>query len=895
MFLKIGKDEDNMILEIKSPFTSRGRQFTSIKGAEFTANSKNVLLETINDSLFLLNLKESTLEFIAQVKSFALSGNKDEEWVGFVNKADDNFVIKNIASGKQISFQSVGLYLFNRQGLNLSMVRETNGGLKKELLVYDLFTNKIIRQQNILFYSFGISGNEMVYEYSGTQEGQEKNYLNLLNFSNDSIINVWSGDKDQSISRVAFGHADGQVAFVMKKSDGSGTLSCVYYFRIGMESAIVKSVNDNISDSKSFDNVFEFSGDGKWLFFTLSKIQNRGISNISASPNIWTYRDRILNPQQRNSANFQTICSIGTQPGAKVVEILDSEEGLKTKVLDNIDGDYIVIGDHNEENRWWPPSKGYPSYWLVSLNDGTRTLIKKNCKAPLTNFCFSPTGKWLVFWDCEEKAWMSFDLRQSKCQNLSKNLPPMDIEEDVIASFENSIFSYPVEEVAGWFENDMAFMAYDRYDLWKVDPSGERKPVNLTGGYGQQHHVKLRLVKERRHQRLYNGNDSVLLTGFNTSNKYSGFFKANINKPGAPTFLSMGPYKYTLYDEFLTEDNENNYRIVQRRSSSEFPNFYMTKDLKEFKPLTEYEPQKRYNWLTAELISWKQLDGSNTQGILYKPENFDPKRKYPVIFNYYESLSQGLHEFLMPEITTDNINIPWFVSRGYLVVTPDIHFSVASKRNGKLPGESACNAVVSAARYVGRLPYVDSTKMAIQGHSFGGGETNFIITHSNIFAAACSASATVSDEISAYLGLIKTGKEGPRAYRINHTNGHDMIGATLWERPDLYIKASPVFKADRVNTPLLMMQCQGDDGWEQGSEFYMALRRLGKRVWMLDYDGEGHSLLKRKNALDFTIRLTQFLDHFLKGDPPPKWMTQSQFQYSGLKEGLELDRSGAIP
>ena len=206
---------------------------------------------------------------------------------------------------------------------------------------------------------------------------------------------------------------------------------------------------------------------------------------------------------------------------------------------------------------------------------------------------------------------------------------------------------------------------------------------------------------------------------------------------------------------------------------------------------------------------------------------------------------------------------------------------------------------MSAAKYLSTLPYVDSKHLGIQGHSFGGGETNYLVTHSNLFAAACSAAGTVSDQISAYLAPYRPKGGFPNFNRIaNSETSHDMIGATLWERPDLYFRSSSIFNANQVTTPVLLMHNEKDEqtDWGQSFELYTALCRLGKPVWLLQYDNGRHSLNKKEDMKDFTIRLTQFFDHYLKEVPPPLWMTRGiPAKLKGIEQGYELDLSGEKP
>lgn len=179
--------------------------------------------------------------------------------------------------------------------------------------------------------------------------------------------------------------------------------------------------------------------------------------------------------------------------------------------------------------------------------------------------------------------------------------------------------------------------------------------------------------------------------------------------------------------------------------------------------------------------------------------------------------------------------------------------------------------------------------MGIQGHSRGGWETNFLVTHSKLFAAAMSASG-FSDYVCLYNGIRSARLEGG-SRQGSFESSYQRIGATLWERPDLYIENSPIFKANEVTTPLLMMANKADDDvpFEQGIEFFTALRRLRKKVWMLQYDGEGHMVLSNKAARDLTVRMKQFFDLYLMGAPAPKWMlTGIPAKMKGVVDGLDL-------
>jgi len=136
---------------------------------------------------------------------------------------------------------------------------------------------------------------------------------------------------------------------------------------------------------------------------------------------------------------------------------------------------------------------------------------------------------------------------------------------------------------------------------------------------------------------------------------------------------------------------------------------------------------------------------------------------------------------------------------------------------------------------------------------------------------AAAPGALVANMTSAYSG-IRWGTGLPRQFQYERSQSR--IGGSLWDYPLRFLDNSPIFRADRVETPLLMIHNDEDDAvpWYQGIEYFLALRRLGKEAYLFTYNGEKHGLRKRINQKDYTRRLQEFFDHFLKGAPAPEWM-----------------------
>jgi dipeptidyl aminopeptidase/acylaminoacyl peptidase len=315
------------------------------------------------------------------------------------------------------------------------------------------------------------------------------------------------------------------------------------------------------------------------------------------------------------------------------------------------------------------------------------------------------------------------------------------------------------------------------------------------------------------------------------------------------------------------------------------PDVWITKDnFKTQTKITDINPQQRdYNWGTSELVKWKAANGTELEGLLFKPENFDASKKYPMIVYFYERNSDLLNVYRAPAPSRSTINITYFASNGYVVFIPDIVYEIGH------PGESAIDCIIPGVRKICENSWADSTNVAIQGQSWGGYQVAYMVTRPEAFKwKAAEAGAPVSNMTSAY-GGIRWGTGMVRQFQYEHTQSR--IGKTLWDGLDLYLENSPLFFADKVETPLLIMHNDADDAvpWYQGIEYFTALRRLGKPAWMLQYNKETHNLTSRVNAKDLSIRLSQFFDHFLKGAPMPVWMkTGVPATLKGIDWGYEL-------
>jgi dipeptidyl aminopeptidase/acylaminoacyl peptidase len=564
---------------------------------------------------------------------------------------------------------------------------------------------------------------------------------------------------------------------------------------------------------------------------------------------LWHWKDDYVQPIQRIRAEQERNKSYRATylvKERKFVQLAD--ESMETISPSN-DGRYAIGSDNRAYRITNDYDPGLTDYYLVNTADGTRKLVGQKQRFGVS---LSPGAKYAIYFD--GKDWNSFSIADGRSVNLTKNLSPHFFDEN------NDTPSTPGSYgIAGWTKDDREVLIYDRYDIWQLAPDGS-SAKNLTDGVGRRDKTVLRYVRLDPKERSIDPARPLLLHAENEETRDSGFYRDKVNG-GLPEKLLMAAKDFNN----PTKAKDADVLMLTASRFDEFPDIWVTgQGFKDLKKVSNGDAQRtRFNWGSGELVSFKNTDGVPLKGLLLKPDNFDPKKKYPMIVYIYERLTQGLHAFRPPSPGT-SINPTYYVSNGYLIFMPDIVYTVG------YPGQSALKCVLPGIQSVVDKGFVDENAIGIQGHSWGGYQIAYMVTQTNRFKAAAPG-AVVSNMTSAYSG-IRWGTGLPRQFQYEHSQSR--IGGSLWEYPMRYLENSPVFRADRVQTPLLMIHNDEDDAvpWYQGIEYFLALRRLNKEVYMFSYNGEKHGLRKRINQKDYTRRLQEFFDHFLKGAPAPEWM-----------------------
>jgi len=684
---------------------------------------------------------------------------------------------------------------------------------------------------------------------------------------------------------VVFDESGTQLAFLTDRDDydADQPAFALYHWRVGREARALAAqgtagvpqgwwVSENREPS--------FSENGARLFFGTAP---RPEPEPEKEPpewevvklDVWNWKDPLLQPMQlvqRNGELKRAYAAVVHLRSGRLVQLAD-ERLPDVDVSAKGDG-RLAFGlsevPYRQEISWDSP--GYNDVYVVDVEGGSRTMLLERLQG---RAALSPGGRFVAWWDGTERAFFTMPSTGGAAVNVSAGIP-VALDDET----HDSPMIPPPYGYAGWTTDDAELLLYDRNDIWAVDPTGRRAPRNLTEGVGRERDLRFRYVQLDREQESIPIDEPMLLAAFDRTTKASGFYRDAVRGSDRPQPLVMLDERFGFR---LLKAEDADVVAFTRESFREFPNLWASDlSFRDMRKLSDANPQmSEYRWGTAELVHWRSTDGEPLDGILYKPDGFDPSQQYPMMVYFYETMSDNLHGFQQPGPGGSSVSVSFYVSRGYVVFIPDIHYRIGH------PGESALDCVVPGVLSVLAMGFVDPQRVGVQGHSWGGYQIAYLVTQTNIFAAA-EAGAPVSNMTSAY-GGIRWGTGMSRMFQYERTQSR--IGATLWDAEPLYIENSPLFRANKIETPVLMLHNDDDSAvpWYQGIEFFVALRRLGKPVWLLNYNGEPHGLTKYQNRKDFAVRMQQFFDHYLQGAAEPVWMAEGvPAVLKGKTLGLDL-------
>ena len=658
-----------------------------------------------------------------------------------------------------------------------------------------------------------------------------------------------------------------QVAFLTDRGDVRADQPAFTLYRAGapdwQAEPLAASRTDGVPDDwwVSEHGDVRFSAGGTFLHFGTAprpepEAEDETLEEDKVTLDIWNWKDPYLQPMQLVQAEDErkrtyaaavhldtgSVAQLGTIDVPTVRFAAESDAAQALGVTDK---------PYRQLLSW---DGRYNDLYAVDPGTGEHRRIAERV-GRFARAAISPAGKYAAWWNGAERQWKVAGLDEGEPLTASAAVP-----HPVWNELDDHPHDPPPYGSAGWTADDGAFLFYDRFDVWRFEPESGRT-VNLTAGAGRAAQIRF------RHARTEPALDHIpegeaLWQAFHDKNKRGGFYRGRTDREASPVEIVMADKSFRLRGKADDADRW----LLTREDFGEFPDLWVTDGgITDMQRVSDANPQQTdYRWGSAELVEWTSNDGVELQGMLFKPDGFDPSQEYPLLVYFYERMSDSLYTWRTPRPGSSSVSVPFYVSRGYVMFIPDIPYEIG------YPGESALDAVVPGVLSLLDEGFIDRDRIGVQGHSWGGYQIAYMITRTDLFAAA-EAGAPVSNMTSAYGGIRwQTGMS--RMFQYERTQSR--IGGSLWEATSEYLHNSPLFYADKIRTPVLMMH-NDDDGavpWYQGIELFVALRRLQKPAWLLNYNGEGHGLRRDANRKDWAIRMQQFFDHYLRDAPAPVWM-----------------------
>jgi dipeptidyl aminopeptidase/acylaminoacyl peptidase len=794
-----------------------------------------------NRYLHVLDVTTGAKDSIADIASFrfnrgsshlALKKNKPQSQT---SHEGTDLIVRNLQDGSALNLGNVDEFAFNESGTHLAYVIDAANRLGNGLFLQDLTRGTVT-----MLSSQPLEFNQLVWDRAGTS------------------LAVLKGVKPQGMV-----HRANALQIVT----GIGTPKQSSIELDGKDPAIPGGFV--VSDF----GAVTFSRDGARVYFGLKEQEAEAPTGgePKANVDVWHWQDEDVQSVQQVRAEQNrrfTYTSTYHIPTRKFLRLADEEMRQVTPTANGRWGIGRLDKPYRLEIAW---GGARADLQRIDLNTGERTPIARGLSRAMGA---SPDGKWYLY--LQDKQVIAYNIESQQTTNLTQQSGV-----DFIDKRDDHPYELPIYGVAGWSKDGKAILLYHDFDIWSLSLAGG-KATNLTGGVGDAGQIRFRIVRLDGEGASGGGGRGggpgggsnadegldltrpLTLSAYGERTKKSGYYEL---KPG-------GKPQPLIYEDAtigsVDKADKADRMVFTRQTFVDFPDFYMSNGrFAAARKITNANPQQsEFAWSPGRvLIDYTDARGNKLQGTLALPANYEPGKRYPMLVYFYEIMSNQHHRYSMPTYD-DRPHMSTYTSNGYLVLQPDVVYTIGQ------PGTSAVDDVTSAVKKVIELGYADPQRIGLQGHSWGGYQSSYILTQTDMFAAVVTG-APVTNLVSFYNELYKS--SGTVQQGIMEV-GQVRMGrnVTPWSAHELYESQSPLHQAEKIKTPFLILHGTADGAvdWHQGLEYFNAARRLGKKVILLSYPDEPHHLANRANQKDFQIRMKQFFDHYLKNTPAPKWMTE---------------------
>ena len=846
--------------------------------------------------LYIYNVKTEKLDSIFKGTSASFSGNSGliayKITPGFdtlrtceLEKIDkkkwpkDVLEVRSLLNDSTLHFENIKSFEFSEQGDYLAVLFDDNTkkSVKKKrckkkripeyestgnkLLIVSPFQDSQIELFDVKEFVFSEKSNFLAYttHYKNENDSIFFNVLETVNFNVKSKIGSYT-----DVQKMTFDKQETKLAFISASDSLKLKTYELNYFNLlnGSLRTLADTTDGAFVGVKSISVNYHprFTNDGKRLYFganlkPIQEVKDTLLDSEKPKLDIWHYEDKRLQPQQLlelKRDEKRADIYVYNFDNEKIIQL--SNDTLDVTIESNLKGEFL-LGSSTEKYahtyNWELPRK--VDYYLVSIETGEVELLEEGLKFGIN---LAPSGNKYTYYDLNENGFILKSIYSDLETCITCSSPKIVFTEDVNGM---PMDAYPFGTI-GWDKSEENVFIQSKYDIWQYNLS-KKQLLPFSNNLGSDNKIQIRSNLWSRDS-VYFDLENYYFEGFDEKTKGTHIYQVKSHSDHFD-FLEEAYFDASVNGWQQSKDKSKTF--FRKMTFTDYPEIFQY-DEGKIKQLSNTNPQQaEFNWGTVELINWESYDGIPLEGLLYKPENFDSTKSYPLMVYFYELYSDRLHSHYIPKPTASIIYATEYASAGYVVFMPDIRYKEGH------PANSAYDCIMSGTDKVLSLySNIDSTKMALQGQSWGGYQTAQLITMTNRYKAAM-AGAPVSNMFSAYGGM-RWGSGLNRQFQYEKTQSR--IGYTIWEKPELYVENSPLFHLPNVTTPLLIMHNDEDGAvpWYQGIELFTGLKRLNKTAWMLNYNGDDHNLMKNANRIDLSIRMRQFFDHYLMDKPAPEWM-----------------------
>ncbi|WP_091085862.1 S9 family peptidase [Flavobacterium gillisiae] len=811
----------------------------------------------ISDTLFVKNKAKKTTYVIPS----GYRGNfTEKQWFACLS-SDGALHLINLKNGNKEVMPNVSSYAFLANGSYFAFIKKEKDQTSS-LVIRNLEKTTTDTFTGVDQFSVSHKADKLVFNY----KDKSKSIVKMLSFEKGYTNTIIAAAQCSGFYNLVWQQKDESIAFLKERSDSNGIKNEILFYSVKNDSlySFIPEKEKDFPASMGIVNhdIMELtiSDDGSKVFFGIKKQSYINLPETTDKVQVWNGNDKFLYPlAQQLEGNEKTAKIAVWFPKKKIYRQISTNE-LPWIMLTSKQNYAITANPAAYEPQY--KMYGDMDYYITNIATGESTPWLRKQSGDVAQMGLSSNEKYICYY--RDKNWWVYDIAKSTSSNLTKGMPMEWDNESLDPGNDITSFGNP-----GWtLDNEL--IVYDQFDIWIINPESGLKR-RITKGREKNISFRLSKISSAEGSLLYNGRNSLtydltkqlVLTATGTVDGFKGYFLWSTK-----TAEKLLAYGSGAFDQLSKASSSETY-VCRQMAFDKSPSLIIL-SAPDFDKQTFLETnvqQKNYYWGTSRMIHYSNSIGQSLNGALFYPANYDPMQKYPMVVYPYEKQSRDLFQYENPSmLNMGGFNVTNFTTRGYFVLLPDIIHVKGDT------GISALDCVVAATQKVIDMGIIDKDKIGLTGHSFGGYETNFIITQTDIFAAAVSG-AGVSDMVSWYLTMGNF-KSKPDMWRSETQQWR--MGKSFYDDQQAYYRNSPIVHASNIQTPVLLWSGKLDFqvDWHQNMEFYLALRRLGKKNIMLLYPDEGHAIFGLDNQIDITNKTQDWFDYYLKDKKAIEWINK---------------------